>query len=77
MREIIWNVKGIVAIEMLISYRGMEMYGVSGKHLNTVYSILNDTIGDFRGDMETTTLVEKITRLIDSGKMLEEIPIRL
>ena len=29
------------------------------------------------GDMETTTLVEKITRLIDSGKMLEEIPIRL
>ena len=30
-----------------------------------------------RGDMETTTLVEKITRLIDSGKMLEEIPIRL
>ncbi len=77
MREIISNVKGIVAIEMLVSYRGMEMYGVSGKHLNTAYSILNDTVGDFRGDMETTTLVEKITRLIDSGKMLEEIPIRL
>ena len=77
MREIVRNVKGIVAIEMLVAYRGMEMYGVSGKHLNTAYSILNDTVGDFRGDMETTTLVEKITRLIDSGKMLEEIPIRL
>ncbi len=77
MREIIGNVKGIIAIEMLTSYRGMELYGVSGKHLNTVYSIMNDTVGEFRGDMETTTLIEKTTKLIDSNKVLEEIPIKL
>ncbi len=77
LREVVKNVKGIIAIEMLVAYRGMEMYGISGKHLNTAYSILNETIGEFRGDKETTTLIEKITALIDSNKMLEEIPIRL
>ncbi|MEM0135740.1 MAG: histidine ammonia-lyase [Thermoplasmatales archaeon] len=77
MREIVNNVKGIVAIEMLVSYRGMEKYGVSGKNLGTAFSILNDTIGEFKGDMETTTMIEKITALMKSNKMLEEIPIKL
>ena len=77
LREIVYNVKGIVAIEMLVSYKGMEMYGVSGKHLNTAYSILNETIGEFRGDSESTTAIEKISKLIDSRKMLDEIPVRL
>ncbi|MGC8562204.1 MAG: histidine ammonia-lyase [Thermoplasmata archaeon] len=77
LREIVNNVKGIVAIEMLVSYRGMEKYGVSGKNLGTVFSILNDTIGEFKGDMETTTMIEKITALINSNKMLGEIPIKL
>ena len=77
MREIVNNVKGIIAIEMLTAYRGMEKYGVSGKNLNTAFSIMNDTIGEFKGDMETTTLIEKITTMMNSNKMLEEIPIKL
>ncbi|MCL6002810.1 MAG: histidine ammonia-lyase [Thermoplasmatales archaeon] len=77
LREIVKNVKGIIAIEMLVAYRGMEVYGVSGRHLSTAFSILNETLGDFRGDKETTTKIEKISELIDSNKMLEEIPIRL
>jgi histidine ammonia-lyase len=77
LRQIVRNVKGIVAIELLTSYRGMRMYGSSGKYLNTAYSILNETIGEFKGDKETTAMIEKITRLMDSSKMLDEIPIRL
>lgn len=77
LRQIVRNVKGIVAIELLVTYRGMRMYGSSGKHLNTAYSILNETVGEFKGDKETTTMIERVTRLMDSNKMLEEIPIRL
>ena len=77
MREIVNNVKGIIAIEMLTAYRGMEKYGVSGKNLDTAFSIMNDTIGEFKGDVETTTLIEKITTMMNSNKMLEEIPIKL
>ena len=77
LRQVVRNVKGIIAIEMLVSYRGMIMYGPSGKNVNTAYSILNEYLGDFKGDRETTTMIEKVTRLIDSNKMLEEIPIKL
>ena len=87
MREIISNVKGIVAIEMLVSYRGMEMYGVSGKHLSTAYSILNDTLGDFRGDIpvpcfhctgrqphiaESLTLIQLQAFPLGTGPVLKE-----
>jgi histidine ammonia-lyase len=77
LREIVNNVKGIVAIEMLVSYKGMGMYGVSGKYLNEAYSILNETVGEIKGDAESTSVIEKISKLIDSNKMLQEIPVRL
>ncbi len=77
LREIVNNVKGIVAIEMLVSYKGMEMYGVSGKYLPVAYSILNETVGEIKGDAESTSVIEKISKLIDSNKMLEEIPVKL
>ncbi len=77
MREIVNNVKGIVAIEMLVAYRGMEMYGVSGEYLTSAFSAIQGTLGEIRGDRETTTAIEKLAALIDSKKMLENIPIRL
>lgn len=77
LREIVNNVKGIVAIEMLVSYKGMEMYGVSGKYLNVAYSILSETVGEIKGDAESTSVIEKISKLIDSNKMLQEIPVKL
>lgn len=75
LREVVDNVKGIIAIELLTSYKGMEMYGVSGKYLSAAFSIMNEEIGSLGSDRETTTLIDKVTKLIDSRKMLEEIPV--
>jgi histidine ammonia-lyase len=77
LREIVENVKGIIAIEMLVAYRGMLMYGVSGKYISEAHSILNETVGDLRGDSETTVLIEKISKLISSKRMLQSIPVNI
>jgi histidine ammonia-lyase len=70
-------VKGIIAIEMLVAYRGMLMYGVSGQFIGEAYSIINETVGDIKSDSETTTLIEKISKLIDSKRMLQSIPVNI
>jgi histidine ammonia-lyase len=77
LREIVENVKGIIAIEMLVAYRGMLMYGVSGQFIGEAYSIINETVGDIKSDSETTTLIEKISKLIDSKRMLQSIPVNI
>jgi histidine ammonia-lyase len=77
LREILNNVKGIVAIELLTSYRAMEMYGASGDHIEKVYSLLKERIGEMRGDIETTYLINSITKLIDERTLIENLPLRL
>lgn len=75
--EIVKNVRGIIAIEMMVSYRAMEMYGVSGKYLEEAFSIMKHSIGSLKGDVETTTTIDKIGKLIDDRSMLEKIPVSI
>ncbi|MEM0128023.1 MAG: histidine ammonia-lyase [Thermoplasmatales archaeon] len=75
--RILENVKGIVAVEMLVAYKGMLMYGASGEKLDRIFSILNEHVGKLSGDRETTTLIKKITDLINSGSMLDEISVKI
>ncbi|MGC8645559.1 MAG: histidine ammonia-lyase [Thermoplasmata archaeon] len=75
--RILENVKGIIAIEMLVSYRGMQMYGVSGSELEKIFSLLKDEVGDAQGDRETSSLIKKIAALIDSRKILEAVPVKI
>ncbi|MEM4778410.1 MAG: histidine ammonia-lyase [Thermoplasmatales archaeon] len=71
------NVRGIVAVEMLVSYKGMLMYGVSGEKLESIFRILYDEIGNISGDRETTSLIKKLTELIDSERILNHIPVSI
>ncbi|MEM3755751.1 MAG: aromatic amino acid lyase, partial [Thermoplasmatales archaeon] len=71
------NVRGIVAVEMLVSYKGMLMYGVSGEKLESIFRILYDEIGNISGDRETTSLIKKLTELIDSERILNDIPVSI
>jgi len=75
--RIIENVQGIVAIEMLVGLRGMQMYGVSGEELEKVFSYLREEVGDVAGDRETTSIIARISELIRSGKMLERVHVRI
>lgn len=77
LREILKNVKGIIAIEMMTCYKAMSMYGVSGNYLANAYSLLRKTIGEMRGDIETTDIIKRVTDLIDSKALLNEIPVKL
>lgn len=77
LRKIIGNVGGILAIEIMTSYKAMNMYGVSGRFLPDVNSKLKGVIGEMKGDIETTSIIQRITKMIDSGDLLTILPIKL
>ena len=77
LRKIIENVKGIIAIEMLVNHRAMKMYGHDGKYISLIYQKLEDMIGDTKGDAETTFIIKNIADAIDHESLLENLPVQL
>ncbi|MGC8546159.1 MAG: histidine ammonia-lyase [Thermoplasmata archaeon] len=74
LRQIIENVNAITAIEMMINYKAMRMYGHEGKYISIIYNKIKEKVPEIQGDIETTFIIKEFTKIIEGEYLLDAIP---
>ncbi len=74
LREIIKNLDAIIAIELMVNYKAMTMYGHSGVYISKIYDRIRANVPEIKGDIETTFVIEEFLKMIKNGTLLDEIP---
>ncbi len=74
LREIIKNLDAIIAIELMVNYKAMTMYGHSGVYISKIYDRIRANVPEIKGDIETTFVIEEFLKMIKNETLLDEIP---